>query len=88
MRILTLQDIIGRNANGVKVVLLFQEAVDLGLGKRSVGPTVPLEVAFAVAHDDRLQYAPPIIGAMDLRVAQERPFQVAKLVAKSCFACY
>ncbi len=74
------QDGVGRKPNRIGVALRLKVSVHLRLGKCRVASKKPTDLRIPVASYHRLQYRPPVISAVDLAVAQQRPLQIAKLV--------
>ena len=75
-----LQDLVGRQPDGVLEALGFEELVDLRLGKGRIAPKIEALHAAPVARDHRFQHRPPVIGAMHIARPQGAPLHIAKLV--------
>src|SRR5215469_2906717 len=75
-----LQHLIGRKADRILDSLGFEELVDIGIGKSSIGADVEARDLAAIARHDRRQHVPPAVRAVDVTGTQRRAFQVTELV--------
>ena len=75
-----LEDGIGGQADGIAIALRFQELVDLGRGKRRIGPEVAPLHRGPVAGNHRLQHVAPALGGVDVAGPQGTSLQVTELV--------
>src|ERR671938_2107247 len=61
---LTLQDLIGRQADRVAGTLGFEELVDLRIGEGCIAPEIQIFHDAPITSNHRLQHHPPTIGTM------------------------
>jgi len=75
-----LQDAIGGQPDCVFDPFAFEILVDIGIGEAGVGAEVDARKLAAIARHDRLQYALPTVGAVNIAGSQRAAFQIAELV--------
>ena len=75
-----LQDLVGREPDGILNPIRFQIMVDVGIGKTSIGTEIELRDPATIAGHDRVKHHPPAIRAVNVTRTQSAAFEVAELV--------
>ena len=69
---------IGWQTDGIPEPLGFRVFIDLRVGKGGIRPKITPKGAIAIACHRRFQHRPPILGAMEVAVAQQGLLRIAK----------
>jgi len=78
-----LQDLIGRQSDGVADAFGLQELVDLRLGEGRIGAEVESDASLTAAADHRLQHEAPALSAMNVARPQHAALKITKLVDRN-----
>ena len=80
MRDLLVQDRVALVANRVEEALRLKVTVDVWIHKCRVATKVALQPSPAVTPNDRFQYTSPVVGAVDIALAEKSLLDVSVLV--------
>ncbi len=77
---LSVQNLIGYEADGIEVSFGFEIAIYIGIGKTCVATEESEDIVASITSSDRLQNTLPVIGTVNIAIAKERSLHVFILI--------